>query len=203
MKSHQSQSWKEKSIFSLRLLIEYINAHTKCFDQPVTLLQSFTDCLTTGTFDYEVCYDPSGLYWRPRSIPDANSILAHITHYTDALALQKGYDENQFNPFRDATKIEEHLNWCAYYQKQKHVFLNHLSNQNKAHYYNSKQRSVSQLKTPTISDEKIYRFPEEHFNDLLYKGFIRAYSSASAPDRERLDYKNIAITLLLNGGGDS
>jgi integrase len=156
--------------------------------------------LFSGTIDYANSDDPSGLYWRPRSPPDANTILAHITQYTDYLAAQQGHDQNRLNPYRKATSMEQRLNWCAYYHKQEQVFLNHLSDRAAARQVNALQRVVSGPKAPNVSVEKVLRFPEEHFSDLLNKGFVRPHST-SKPDNERLDYKNIAITLLMNRGG--
>jgi hypothetical protein len=200
-RSKKSPSWKTRSIFSLRLLIQYLNANENCFEKITDLLQSFTDCLSTGTIDYQQMEDPSGLYWRPRNVKDVNTILAHITQYTDYLALQKGYKENIANPYRKATSMEQKLNWCAYYNKQAHVFLNHLSNASEAQKTIIKQRVVTGQKEPKIESEKARKFPEDMFSDLLYNGFIKAYSNISMSEQERLDYKNIAIAILLNNGG--
>ncbi|MGZ4978571.1 MAG: gamma-mobile-trio recombinase GmtY, partial [Methylobacter sp.] len=199
-KSNKSQAWKTRSVFSLKLLIRYLNANENCFEKATDLLQSFTDCLTIGTIDYEKKYDPSGLYWRPRDVKDANTILAHITQYTDYL-VQEGYERSRVNPFRKATSTEQRLNWCAYYHKKAHVFLNHLSDNSEARKMMTKRRMVTGQQEPKIDCEKVKRFPEERFSDLLYKGFIRPRSHDCMPEQERLDYKNIAITILLNNGG--
>ncbi|MGZ3814829.1 MAG: gamma-mobile-trio recombinase GmtY [Mucilaginibacter sp.] len=200
-KSNKSPSWITRSAFSLRLLIQYLNANENCFEQTTELLQSFTDCLTTGTIDYQQMDDPSGLYWKPRDVKDANTILSHITQYTDYLSLQKGYKENMVNPFSKATSMEQRLNWCAYYHKHAHVFLNHLSDASEAQKIIIRQRIVTGQKEPKIENEKVRKFPEKMFSDLLYKGFIKPYSNIGMPEQERLDYKNIAIAILLNNGG--
>lgn len=98
----KSESWKERSIFSLRLLIDYINSVPNITKASV-LLKNFTRAQITGTIDYETYNDPLDLFWKARNITSANNILFHITHYTDFLALQDGYSENRINPFRDSS----------------------------------------------------------------------------------------------------
>ncbi|MEI8571222.1 site-specific integrase [Methylomonas sp. LW13] len=187
----KSESWKERSVFSLRLLIDYINAVPK-INKASQLLKNFTRALVTGTIDYELLTDPLNLYWRLRELPDANTILFHITHYTDFLALQDGYSENGINPFRESTNWEERLYWCAYYQKQANVFLNHLSKKSEA-YVNAKQtRLVAPMLVPHVKQEKTATFPEEHLDNLLENGF---------KVNGKQDFRSQAITILLNYGG--
>ena len=200
-KQGRSQSWKEKSVFSVKLLLDYIHVNENTFERTVDLLQSFSDCLNVGTIDYNQMHDPSGLFWKRRDVKYANNILAHITLYTDFLARQKGYEDNRENPFRNATLAEQKLNWCAYYQRQANVFLNHLSSTTEAEKQCIKIRTITGQLQPKVENEKVKRFPEDKFVDLLYRGFIRPYSNISMHENERLDYKSIAISMLLNKGG--
>ncbi|MDC2890343.1 gamma-mobile-trio recombinase GmtY [Psychrosphaera algicola] len=189
---YKSQSWKERSVFSVSLLINYINACQFHFDKTTKLLREFTRSLTTGTIDYENLVDPSGLYWKGRSITDANNILYHITAYTDYLAQQDGYETSRINPFRKANSFEQRLNWCAYYQKQTNVFLNHLSSKSDALIANQKVREINGLVTPHVNQEKAIKFPEEKIEKLLVHGFVV---------RNKIDYKSQAITMLMHFGG--
>jgi hypothetical protein len=50
--SEKSDSWREKSVFAVRLLIDYINAAPN-FKKTTALLKNFTEALVTGTIDYE------------------------------------------------------------------------------------------------------------------------------------------------------
>lgn len=188
---NKSESWKERSIYSLRLLIDYINAVTN-ISSARHLLKNFTRALATGTIDYDLSSDPLNLYWKPREPHDANTILFHITHYTDFLALQNNYSENLINPFRKSTCWEERLNWCAYYHKQSNVFLNHLTKKSEACIAAKQSRLVSPTLPPIIKEEKIARFPEEHLENLLENGFRKNGIQ---------DYRSQAITMLLNYGG--
>jgi site-specific recombinase XerD len=187
----KSASWKERAVFSLKLLIQYVHSAPN-YKKSTELLKSFTQALNTGTIDYHACNDPLGLFWKPRTIRDTNNILFHITHYTDFLALQDGYSTSRINPFRKATNYEERLNWCAYYHKQQNVFLNHLSHYSQAKDQASKVRMITQLPNTKIENEKAMKFPDEHIERLLFLGFEK---------NKVYDFKAQAITMLLNYGG--
>jgi hypothetical protein len=118
--------------------------------------------------------------------------MSDITHYSDFLALQEGFDSSRINPFRKATSYEERLNWCAYYHKHANVFLNHLSNQKDAAFNAQRVRFIDRLLEPKINNEKAMKFPDDHFEKLLYIGMVKD----STPD-----YKSQAMTMLLNYGG--
>jgi site-specific recombinase XerD len=187
----KSESWKERSVFSLKLLIEYMHAVPN-YEKVTELLKSFTETLITGTINYEELNDPLDLYWKSRNVRDANNILFHITHYTDFLALQEGYSSSRINPFRKATNYEERLNWCAYYHKQQNVFLNHLTNYGKAVSQANQVRLIGKFPDSKVDNEKVSRFPNEHIERLIYLGFERNGVT---------DFKSQAITMLLNYGG--
>jgi site-specific recombinase XerD len=188
----KSESWKERSVYSLKLLIIFINAHHSHFEQATKLLREFTRSLITGTIDYEKLTDNSGLFWQGRKITDANNILHHITHYTDFLAVQDDYTTSRINPFRKATSYEQRLNWCAYYHRQANVFLNHLSSKSDAYMANQKVRQINSLIPPHINHENAFQFPQQYFEKLLNHGF---------KVKDKIDYKSQAITMLLNYGG--
>lgn len=189
--NYKSESWKERSCFALGLLLKYLNAIPE-IKKSTEVLKSFTETLVIGSIDLETLLDPLDLYWRPRSLRDANNLLFHITHYTDYLALQDDYENSRINPFRRATSYEERLNWCAYYHKQSNVFLNHLTNK-KEHVNNKYVRIIEGFNENIFATEYAVRFPEEHIERLLYLGFINKDGTP--------DYKSQAITMLLNYGG--
>lgn len=189
--SEKSDSWREKSIFAVRLLIDYMEA-VPTFRKATVLLKSFTEALVTGTIDYQSCDDPLGLFWKPRDLTIANNILFHITHYTDFLAVQDGYEHSRINPFRRATSWEERMNWCAYYHKQAGVFLNHLSSYSEAQKAATRKRLIYTPIQLMISNDKAERFPEDKIDSLIQDGFNV---------RNRQDFRSQAITMLLNYGG--
>lgn len=197
----RSQSWITKSIYALKLLIEYIQANTHSFDSVVELLKSFISALSAGTIEWTKLDDTSGLYWKPRQPVDVNNILRQITQYTGWLETQKGYKKNRANPFREATDYEQRLAWCAYYQKKSSIFLGHLMDRSTAMEAIAKARFITAPRAPLIRNEKLFRFPEEKMPELLSNGLIKAHTHSQMPEYKRLDYKNIAITMLLHYGG--
>ncbi|MBB1327399.1 site-specific integrase [Pseudoalteromonas sp. SR45-1] len=196
MKRARSQSWVERSVFSIILLIKYIDANTKNHSNNqkfngVEMLRSFTTALNLGTID-RIGRDSSGLFWRARETKDAEVILNHITQYTDFYSAK---NENKLptNTFRKASHIEEKINWCAYYHRQKHVFLNHL--EKKAAVDKIKfVRSIKSDQPEIIKNEKVFKFPEDKIGTLLNYGFKK--SGDKYPD-----YKNQLITMLMHYGG--
>lgn len=189
---NKSESWKERSIFALRLLIEYMNANQDV-SQATQLLKSFTLALVTGTIDFKKLYDPLGLYWKPRKSYDANNLLHHITQYTDFLAIQDGFDHSRINPFRKATSYEERMNWCAYYNKQANVFLNHLGSTHEAKSLTQQMRLVAPFGNLNVDIEPAIRFPEEHLDKLFKIGCVKKDLS--------VDYQLQAMIMLMNFGG--
>jgi len=197
----KSGSWKDRSVFSVMLLIRYINTNQSSFENTTTLLRSFCQCLTLGTINPSTLKDESKLYWTPRSIEDARALLGHITNYTDWLTEQPEYDQNRINNFRLATSVEQRLNWCAYYHKKGRVFLNHIIDQNAV----AKQlRFVRQIQTPQKSCIQVLstkRFPSSEIRRLLDVGFIQSRASLDEEGEAIPNYKNQAITLLMHFGG--
>jgi len=196
-KRSKSQSWIEKSIYSIRLLIKYINANTQSLSNEqkikgVELLRSFTTALNLGTIDLQG-EDPSGLYWKDRKKSDAKVILGHITQYTDFIS-EKGNGKLPINLFRRASFTEEKLNWCTYYHRQEGVFLNHLEDNEEIDKRMKLVRTIQSDTPDIISNEKAVRFPEEKIDQLLTYGFLKK-------GQKYPDYKNQLITMLMHYGG--
>lgn len=189
----RSLSWKKKSVTSLILLLRYIDAYQDEFNSPVKLLKAFSHVLSEGTIDYESLEDPSGLYWKPKKPQNTSDIINHISQYTDYLARESGFNENLANPFRDATAAEERLNWCAFYNRKKEVFLSHLMSSEKSKERNRKVRMITSPQTPSIKPTTTKRFPKRYINELLTQGFK---TSTGKPD-----YKSMAMTMLMHYGG--
>lgn len=189
--NNKSSSWRERSVFSLQLLLKYINANSN-FDSATKLLKAFSTAVRIGTIDMATIHDDLGLYWRPRKKSDANSILFHINNYTDFLAEQEGYESSRINPFKKATSYEERLNWCAYYNKQANVFLSHLSDRQKASEQNKRVRLVGMINDDIYDHEYAIRFPSDQLDRLLYLGFNY---------KNQIDYKSQAMVMLMNYGG--
>jgi integrase/uncharacterized membrane protein len=196
-KRAKSQSWIEKSISSIILLIKYIDANTQSLSNKqkingTELLRSFTAALNLGTINLKG-QDPSGLFWKVRNTQDAQVILDHITQYTDFFS-DKNECQIPINPFRKASHIEEKMNWCAYYHRQAGTFLNHLENKKNTAERMQLVRAIKSDLPDQISNEKVVRFPEGKIEPLLKYGFLK-------PGQIYPDYKNQLITMLVHYGG--
>ena len=122
---NKSRSWKDRSAFAVRLLIDYTKQNEGCFDKHYQLFREFSNSLYTGTIG-ENGNDPSWLRWKPRSDNDAAFLIKLITHYTDWLAKQHEEKKYQINPKVKPTRYEEWMGLAAHYQKKRRAFFSHL-----------------------------------------------------------------------------
>lgn len=197
----KSSSWKERSTFAVKLLIQYINANEGRFEDTRDLLSAFAKAVEFGTINSDSLVDPSGLYWIPRKPADFNTLMVHLNEYTDWLAGRPEYDTKRANPFRKANSEEERMNWCAYYNKNDRIFLSHLSDPEAAANQNEKVRCVRTSRAPKSGGRITKRFPESEINDLLINGWVRRCGDPDATEHDLIDYKGRAVTLLMHYGG--
>lgn len=190
-KRNKSQSWLERNVFAVELLLKFINAHTNTFTSATELLRSFVDTLCFGSID-DSHQDTSNLYWHPRKAEDVNVLLGHINFYCDHLDKTYGHELPNLNPLRKATKAEERMRWCAYYKRESNCFLNHLSNPSKHQF--SKIRSIQGPMNHLLSIESVFRFPEDHFDRFFQYGFINNRTG-------EIDYASQLIVMLMHYGG--
>lgn len=198
----KSQSWRSKSVAALLRLIKYINANVGFYSSSTALLRGFTEALFGGSINQTSLEDPSGLYWAPLTAENANNILWYVTNYTDWLSQQHGYGVARINGFRRATSTEVRLNWCAYYNKNKHVFLNYLKDEHGPSKNIWRTREVQGRQNPIGLLDSVKRFPESRINELMNFGFIRRDNRGVQHSGEEFpDYKGKAITMLMHYGG--
>jgi site-specific recombinase XerD len=171
------------------------------FEDTRELLAAFAQAIELGTINTETLSDPSGLYWVPRKPEDFNTLLYHLTAYTDWLANRPGYHTKRANPFRKANSEEERMNWCAYYHKEAGVFLSHLSDPDEAARRNELVRETRTSKTPKSSGRVTKRFPENEIHSLLVNGWVRRSGYPDSGKHAFIDYKGRALTLLMHYGG--
>lgn len=188
----RSRSWQDSATFSLRLLVEYAAVNHEHYDEPKTLFKAFSDALFTGTIgNYR---DPSGLWWEQRHRNDANTIISHITRFTDWLAIVNEESKLQLNPWRDATNHEQRLNWAAYSHRRHNAFLSHLwqGKQN-----TQKSRQIRSQALPVERTTPAKAFPDDYLEALVREGFRRRARDTFT----RTDLRNTLITYLMHYGG--
>ena len=188
----KSRSWQESATFALQLLLEYMEANQGFYDTPRALFTAFSDALYTGTVSNSC--DPSGLWWQPRQPDDAGKLIGHVTRFTDWLAVINEDAKLQLNPWRQATRHEERLNWAAYVQKRDKAFLSHLW---RSKPQTNQSRAVRSWTMPVERQTAAKAFQEEHFDLLVSEGFRRRARDLRGPT----DLRNVLITYLMHYGG--
>ncbi len=193
----KSGSWILKLVQAVSLLLDYMVANHDCFNEPKELFTTFTQRLYSGTIG-EDGLDPSGLYWYPRD----SKLVAHLTSlladFSDWMTEHRG--AMPLNPWRNATNYEEMLNWAAYHQKHNRAFLGHTWDKGKASETAKRARYTLLKRSPIIEGDGVKFFPDDLIWDLMFKGFIVPGMQNSPRIEERLNLRDILITLLQHFG---
>lgn len=194
----KSPAWQQKVVQAVGLLLDYMAANYSCFEDPKELFTSFVQRLYSGTIGDNGA-DPSGLYWLPRERNIVKQLSSQVAAFSDWLSEQKGAEP--LNPWRRATTFEEMLNWAAFHQRHSRTFLGHTWDMNRASETAQKARNTQLKRNPKMERDGVKYFPEDKFEDLLFKGFIVPGYQKSPRIEERLNLRDILITLLQHYGG--
>lgn len=198
-KAHaRSYSWMQKVVQVVGLLLDYLRANQNCFNDSKTLFNVFSQRLHLGTIGKDGL-DPSGLYWLPKKAQNARQLVLILSEFSDWLAERSG--ATPLNPLRPASRYEEMLNWAAYYQRHNRAFLAHTWSRDKAYGTARETRQIQLRHFPTTIHSDVKFFPENKIGDLLFKGFIVPGRQQSPRIEDRLNLRDILITILLHGGG--
>lgn len=193
-----SQSNLDKLVQAVGLLIDYMEANHQVFDDPNDLFKTFVQRLYSGTVGVDGD-DPSGLYWNARTPPVVRMLVNHLSGFSDWMAQEQG--TRQLNPWRQATRAEQQLAWAAWQHQKNRAFLGHTMSVDVAALKVSKARSALLKKTDVIDHEPVKFFSEDRMVDLLFKGFIVPGKQKSPRIEERLNLRDILITMLMHYGG--
>ncbi|MFM5192135.1 gamma-mobile-trio recombinase GmtY [Aeromonas media] len=194
----RSSAWMAKTAQATGLLLDYMAANHDCFDNPMDMFETFSQRLYTGTVSDDGT-DPSGLYWQGRSAALTRVLVNCISGFSDWMARE--LDAKPLNPWREATRSEEMLAWAAWHQKRDRAFLAHTWDRGKASLTITHARNILLKRTLVIDHEPVKRFPDECMPDLLFRGFIVPGRLKSLRLEQRLNLRDILITLLMHYGG--
>ena len=184
----RSLAWMLKVTRSVRMFLEYLQSNPAERDT-YRLFQNFAQRLYTGTFDRASGLDPSGLCWAPRSPQDAAHIITHLTDFFDWLGEERP-EAAQVNPRYAGGAFDRQTDEAAYQYRRSKAFLGHTWAANASPAETGHR--VRGQRLPKIENGDPPAFPDERFEELLFKGFSAA---------GRQDYRGMLITLLLHGAG--
>lgn len=187
-----------KLVQAVGLLIDYMEANHQAFDTPDELFDTFVERLYSGTVGVDG-KDPSGLYWVARPPAVVRVLVNHLSKLSDWMAQEHG--TKPLNPWRQATRAEEQLAWAAWQHQRNRAFLAHTMSVDVAALKVSQARSTLLKKSPVIDHEPAKFFPSNRMQDLLFRGFIVPGKKDSPRIEERLNLRDILITMLMHYGG--
>lgn len=194
------KGWLDKSIQSIRLLIDYSHVNSGAFDSPAKMFEAFSQRLFDGTID-DKGYDQTNLRWTAKSENSANEIIRHVTQYSDWLYDQKEGNTQLLNPQKEASPTERLMNLAAYNHRINRSFLKHTYSDKHRTISINKARAVSYRNKSPTSDDAQKPFEESKIWDLITYGFMRRGRHDNSPILEKYDLSNLLITMLMHYGG--
>lgn len=183
----RSISWQEKLVRATKLFLEYLERNALAGEAEWRLFRNFAHALTGGTLDPKTKDDPSGLHWEGMDVREANSMTAQLSDFFDWLG-REAPRATAFNPTYAGSSWDQHIDRKAYEFRRDKAFLGHTwSDQPEV-----RARATRGERPPKVFEKRPPMFPEDRFEELLFRGFRVA---------GRYDYRGMLITLLLFGGG--
>lgn len=187
LSARRSLAWQEKLVRGVRLFLEYLEVNAIEGEEEWRLFRNFSNALILGTVDKETHDDPSNLWWSPMRPRDANFMLTQLSDFFDWLG-REAPRAAKFNPSYRGSTYDQRIDLQAYKYRRDRAFLGHA--------WASDRRDDSRLirgeREPKVFTKEAPSFPEERFEELLFKGFRVA---------GKHDFRGMLITLLLFGGG--
>jgi integrase len=198
----RSAGWQREVARAVGLFIDFLTANRDHFrsktDRP-QVLAAFAEAMVGGTIDGNGD-DPSGLYWEPKSTSRCTLMLNALTVFSDWLVNKNS--STSINPWRQATVAEQITYWRRFDQRRASSLLSHTFSKESAIEHSNKARTVTIRRKSLTSDiEAAKSFPELRIWDLINQGFVVKGKSAYAAFHERLNIRDMMITILLHGGG--
>lgn len=194
----RSHSWMDRIAQSVELLMNYSAQNRAAFHDAETLFQGFMTAMYHGTIGSDG-QDPSGMYWRPRRTRNANMLIAAIANFSDWLSKQ-GLAQ-PVNPVDlQPQQHERVLAMAAYEHRRSRAFLGHVMPP--ADHARGNVRVTPLRRTPLVrDDDRPPSFPDGYFARLITEGMVRRGYAGHENVIERMNARNVLITLLMEGGG--
>ncbi|BAO30038.1 gamma-mobile-trio recombinase GmtY [Sulfuritalea hydrogenivorans] len=185
----RSQSWQNKLLRAVKLFLEYLEVNAMPGEEEWRFFRNFANALKLGTIDRNTFEDSSGLYWAPFEGQDANYMITQLSEFFDWLARGEGPRAAKFNPVYKGGVYDQRIDLHAYHYRRSKAFLGHVWSDNPS---GRRSRVTRGERLPKVFPKRPPMFPEDRFEELLFKGFRVS---------GQCDYRGMLITLLLFGGG--
>lgn len=197
LKSNIGRSSQAKLILAVGLLLDFMEANHDAFENPSDLFETFVQRLYTGTVGPDG--DPSGLYWDARKPDNVRGLMCPLSAFSDWLSKDMG--TVPLNPWREATHAEQRIAWAAWQHKKNRAFLGHTMSRHNAELEVSRARQIQLKRSEVVDHERAKIFPADRIEDLLFRGFARPGKQKSPRVHERLNLRDVLITMLMYYGG--
>lgn len=198
----RSTGWQREVVRAVGLFIDFITANREHFrsqsDRP-QVLAAFAEALVGGTIGIEG-NDPSSLYWEPKSTSRVTLMLNLLTTFSDWLVNKN--DSTAINPWRQATMVEQISYWRRFDKRKASALLSHTFGKESAIQSSRMARTIAVRRKSISSVISVANsFPEKRIWDLIKNGFKIQGKTEFDDVHERLNIRDMMITILLHGGG--
>lgn len=184
----RSVSWQNKLLRAVKLFLEYLEVNAIEGEEEWRVFRNFSKALRGGSIDLETREDPSGLYWEGVDGRDADYLITLLSDFFDWLGREESPGALKFNPRYPGNSYDQRIDLKAFQYRRGKAFLGHAWSPKPVETNGRYTRSAN---VPMVFPKQPPMFPEERFEELLFKGFKVA---------GEYDYRGILITLLLFGG---
>ena len=187
----RSPDWMRKVTASVRLFLDYLDAHPDYSDEQA-VFQNFRQRLLTGTVNAATGEDPSGLWWSASGPQQSSRVIRHLTDLFGWWAAKNG-KKNPATGWR-GSQHDLRLAEAAYKYRRNQAFLGHTwsSFEETSRHPGDRAKTGMWHTPPRVERDNPPAFPEDRILDLVLKGFNVG---------GRYNYRDMLITLLLNGAG--
>jgi hypothetical protein len=184
----RSLSWMRKLVSAVGVFLDYLEANPDEREQWL-LFRNFAHALYMGTYDVETGLDPSGLCWEARPHSTVGYIVVQLSEFFDWLG-KDNPAAAKLNPRYLGGTYDKRVDQAAYLYRRSKSFLGHTWAENPS---TGRQGRVTRTKRgPKVEGAPPPDFPDDRFEELLFKGFLVA---------GRHDFRGMLITLLMHGAG--
>ncbi|MBI2728519.1 MAG: site-specific integrase [Polaromonas sp.] len=183
----RSLSWMEKVTRACKLFLEYLEANADLNEENWKRFRNFAHSLQSGSIEEATGLDGSGLYWEGKREREVFRTIKLLTDMFDWLSREYETNATQFNPKFNGIEFDKRIDHLAYIHRRSKSFLGYAwqLEHSPSRLTRSRPQGITWRDRPP-------KFPDERFEELLFKGFVVA---------GKPDYRGMLITLLMHGGG--